>query len=462
MISSIKAKVLLFYISIFFIILLISGIALYFTLNKIIMKSIDDALLSKAQALATLIENDSEGGDFKFSDEIMWEYSSIKSISYFQIRKQDGTTIEKSPSLSHFNLPFNNSIDRTTFDTFYLNDKPVRVVNFYFQEKSLIIQCAQNIAKEINLLKNYKIALLILIPSIIMVSAIGGFLIVKKSTAPIINFSNTVNRISEENLSERIDITDLPDELRTLAISFNRTFERLEKAFNIQKQFIADAAHQLRTPLTVIRTQCDVMLRKRRQPDEYENALITIKNVADTMSSMVRKLLTLARLTRNEIEFKKEEVNLNEIIQNVVTMLSFLAEQNGLTMTVHSNRVFWVHGDKALLTELFVNLVENAIKYNKPYGKIDVLISSDSENSEFISVKVKDTGAGIPKEDIEKVFERFYRVNRTRATEDGSSGLGLSICKEIVKLHKGKIYIESELGKGTTVTVYLKRKQVKT
>jgi heavy metal sensor kinase len=286
-----------------------------------------------------------------------------------------------------------------------------------------------------------------------LISASGGFIISRKALAPVKDISETIDKISESNLSERINVEDIPEELRILASSFNRTFDRLEITFNRQKQFTADASHELRTPLSVIMSQSEIALRKERSSEEYKNILIAITEAARMMSATVQKLLVLTRLGIDPVELKFETINVSEIISESVRLLSPLAEQRGISIDTSQVAELLVRGDKTALLEIFTNLLDNSIKYNVIYGKI--YISARKETG-FIVCEIRDTGIGIPEGDLDKVFDRFYRVDKSRSKEIGGSGLGLSICQEIVKLHGGRIDIASKLGSGTTVSVFLK------
>lgn len=286
-----------------------------------------------------------------------------------------------------------------------------------------------------------------------IISASGGFLIAKKALNPIKDISKTIDRISESNLSERITIENIPEELRVLASSFNRTFNSLERSFNRQRQFAADASHELRTPLSVVLSQSEIILRKDRTTGEYENALAAIKESAMMMSQIIQKLLTLARLSTDKVELKMEDIDLNEIIRESVKILSPLAEQKGISINISADGQSVIFGDKAALLDLFVNIIDNAIKYNVPEGKVDISVGKETG---FIVTEIRDTGIGIPESDLDKVFDRFYRVDKSRSKEIGGSGLGLSISHEIVKLYGGRIDIESRIGSGTIVSVYLK------
>jgi heavy metal sensor kinase len=469
MLSSIKARVLVFYVAVLFMILPALGIFLYLSLGKIIYESIDSSLLSRAKALATLVSNENGETQFNFSDEIMWEYNSPKAKNFFQIRYSDGTTIEKSRSLKKLELPLASSQNPINYQTIHIDGVPARLVNFRFinygedenekkvsaaerKASAFIVQCAQNIDEQVELMNNYGLILSLSILSIMIVSATGGFFIAKRALSPIRQISDIIKGISESNLAERIPPQNVPKELRGLAVSFNQTFDRLEKSFRRQKQFVSDASHELRTPLSVILSQSEITLRKERSAEEYKNALTAIGEATGMMSEIVGKLLTLARLGSDKIELKMEPTDLTEVVREAMKVVTPLATRKGIIINFAANEKALVHGDRVALLDLFVNVLDNGIKYNVQDGKIDITMAKQND---FIITEIKDTGIGISKEDLDKVFDRFYRADKSRSKE-GGFGLGLSICEEIVNLHGGRMEIESEIGRGATVSIYLK------
>jgi heavy metal sensor kinase len=271
--------------------------------------------------------------------------------------------------------------------------------------------------------------------------------------------SQAIDKISETNLSERITSNSIPEELKVLASSFNRTFDRLERSFKRQRQFVSDASHELRTPLSVILSQSEIILRRERSAEEYKSGLTAVLEASKLMSNIIQKVLTLARLGTDKVELKMENRDLCAIINEAVGLLRPLATQKGITINVSGDEQHVISGDRVALLELFTNIVDNAIKYNLPQGKIDISIKKEQG---FVVTEVKDTGIGIAEKDLDKVFDRFYRVDQSRSKEIGGVGLGLSICDEIVKLHGGRIELRSKLDEGTIVTVYLKRDEDRT
>jgi heavy metal sensor kinase len=458
MVSSIKAKVVLFYMVVLFVILSGLGIFLYFSLSRIVYDSIDASLLSKAKTLATLVKDNGNETEFNFSDEVLWEYSSPKSMSFFQIRRVDGTILEKSESVGKQELPFS---DKTTFQTIHFKGKIVRMMNFHVPAEEghakkghgLIIQCAEGIGNQIGLLKTYKVILSLSVIGILIISSAGGFLIARKALTPVKEISRAIDKISETNLSERITPENIPEELKVLASSFNRTFDRLERSFNRQRQFVSDASHELRTPLSVIISQSEIILRRERSAEEYKNGLTAILEASKLMSGIIHQLLTLARLGTDRIELKMESLDLGAIMNEAVGLLKPLAALKGIAISIPAEGPHVISGDRASLLELFSNIIDNAIKYNIPQGKIDISIKKEPG---FIVTEVQDTGIGIPERDLDKVFDRFYRVDKARSKDISGIGLGLSICEEIVKLHGGRIEIKSKVGMGTIVRIYFK------
>ena len=465
MFTSIKAKIIIYYLMILFVILSVLGSLLYFSLNKIVYDAVDADLLSKAQALTVLISNDKEDrAEFMFSGEFTWEYGSPKAKSFYQIRRRDGFTLEKSVSLKNSELPYAGKADRTAFRTIHVNGLPLRLVVFPAPaeretaangtQQGFVIQCAEDIRSQMDILQRYELVLSIAILAVMVVSTLGGVVISRKALAPVKDISGTIDSISESNLSERVNVEHVPKELRILASSFNHTVDRLEDAFRRQNQFAADASHELRTPLSVILSQSEIALRKERAPEEYRSALSAVMETAQKMSTTVRKLLALNRLQADKGALNRETLDLGAIIDESARLLRPLAEHKRVRLQMlRTAGQLPVQGDRAALLELFTNLLDNAIKYNIPEGKVQISVRKDKE---FIQCEIKDTGIGIPDGDQEKVFDRFYRVDQSRSREREGSGLGLSICKEIIKLHGGRIELKSRKGEGTSVSVYLK------
>jgi heavy metal sensor kinase len=464
MFTSIKAKIIVFYLMILFATVSVLGGLLYFSLNRIVYDAVDADLLSKAHELSALTSMDAEDrAELKASEGMAWEYGSPKATSFYQIRRLDGSILERSASLQGFELPYDGKAEGTTFRTVRVNGLPLRLVILSVpgretgeqeQQQGYIIQCAEKIQAQRDLLQRYRLVLFFSIFAVMVISALGGVVISRKALAPVKNISRTIDAISESNLSERIDVERVPEELRILASSFNRTVDRLGDAFRRQNQFAADASHELRTPLSVILSQSEIALRKERTAEEYRTALSAVLETAQNMSATVRKLLALNRLQADKSALHWETLDLGALIDESVRLLGPLAERREVRVqAVRPEGQLRAWGDRVALLELLSNLLDNAIKYNVPGGKVQI---SATKKEEFILCEIRDTGIGIPEGDQDKVFDRFYRLDQSRSKEIEGSGLGLSICKEIVRLHGGRIAIQSRKGEGTTVSVFLR------
>lgn len=206
--------------------------------------------------------------------------------------------------------------------------------------------------------------------------------------------------------------------------------------------------------MSVILSHSEITLRKERRVEEYKNALIAIQDAAKIMLNMTERLLMLARLSSDRAELKFEEINLYSILNDVVKLLNPLAEQKDVKISILGDEQLTTFGDRASLLELFTNIIDNVIKYNIQKGKVDIYIKKDQD---YALIEIKDTGVGIPEKDLDRVFDRFYRIDKARSKEVKGVGLGLSICKEIVRLHGGKIEMKSRAGEGTVVSIYLQR-----
>ncbi len=464
MFASIKAKIIVFYLMILFATVSVLGGLLYFSLSRIVYDTVDADLLTRAHELSALPGMDAEDRKELWTSEgLAWEYGTPKAKSFYQIRRRDGSTLERSLSLKGSDLPYDGTAAGTAFRTVSVNGEPLRMVVLSVpgqetadreQPRDLVIQCAEKIEGQQDLLQRYGLVLLFSIFAVMVVSALGGVVISRKALAPVKDISDTIDAISESNLSERIDVERAPEELRVLASSFNRTVDRLEEAFRRQNQFSADASHELRTPLSVIQSQSEIALRKERTADEYRAALSAVLETARNMSATVRKLLALNRLQTDKGALHRKALDLGPLIDESVRLLGPLAERSGVRLrAVLPAGELRVRGDRTALLELFGNLLDNAIKYNSPGGMVQI---SAKKEEGLLLCEIRDTGIGIPEGDQDKVFDRFYRVSPSRSKEIEGSGLGLSICREIIRLHGGDIRIRSRKGEGTVVSVYLK------
>ena len=291
----------------------------------------------------------------------------------------------------------------------------------------------------------------IAVPLTLVVAAGGSVFLARRALKPVDQISQTARYIGERDLSQRIEV-NTQDELGRLASTLNQMIERLQKAFKRQQQFTGDASHELRTPLAVIQAESSLALQKERSASDYQKSLETITQEAHYMSSIIDRLLTLARADDGKDQLAFQEVNLGKLIQDLGTDAEILCQEKGLGFQLGETRDLVVKGDEAMLRQLFFNLLDNAIKYTPSGGTVSV---SSLTEGQMAVVAITDTGIGIALEDIPLIFERFYRVDKARSRVGGGTGLGLAICRHIAEAHGGKIEVESQVGKGSTFTVSL-------
>jgi signal transduction histidine kinase len=431
----------IYYCAISFVIFGILGVFLYFSLEDTVLRSIDNGLNAKAKAIATLISED-EGVNFKFSDEILKEYSQ-HSKQYFQII-QGSKIIEKSQSLGENTLPIINKTQTVNF-----KDEPVRIVPFSFliNNKQFTIECAQDIDNQIDLLQTYLGILSIAIVIAIFLSALGGLFIVNTMLKPIKKISQTISKLSESNLLKSHIDENVASELKPLAVAFNRTFERLDNVFVRQKQFVGDVSHELKTPLSVILMETEMALRKQRSLQEYIDTINQIKDSAVHMKGIIETLLKLISIENTKL-IEKKTCNIKEMMHKSIVLLKQQLEKKRIVFSITGD-TFFIEADETLITEVFLNLLDNAIKYNKENGTIDIEINPDKK-----TVEITDSGIGIPEKDLDKIFDKFYRSDPSRSKTIEGLGLGLSLVKEILDLHKAKIKIKSTPNIGTKVIIF--------
>ena len=278
------------------------------------------------------------------------------------------------------------------------------------------------------------IVLLIAVPTTIVVAGGGGLLIARRALRPIRDMTDLANEISADELDRRIDYAGPPDELGQLAQTLDSMLDRLEASFEQQRRFTADAAHELRTPLTAIRGQIDVALRRERSPGEYRDVLQRVGGQSERLTQLVESLLLLARAA-GQLALETGAVELSAIVADSVAAHQGEAAERGVALTKNTGRET-VAADPALLRLLIDNLLRNALAVTPSGGSVMVRTGSEPDT---VLITVTDTGPGIPEADLERIFDRFYRVQAARSRQDGGAGLGLAICRTIAEAHGGSI-----------------------
>ena len=274
--------------------------------------------------------------------------------------------------------------------------------------------------------------------------------IAREALTPVTSLSETAEQISERTLGTRLALPAPYIEFQRLADSFNRMLDRLERVFDAQRLFIADAAHELRTPQTVIRGTLEVALQKARTAEEYREAIVTALNAIERLITLNQSLLVLAQYASDRPPITLVPLSLTPVVQEVLQEVTILADDQHISLTSTLHSIPLIMGDAGQLRRVLINLLDNALRHTPSGGNVTVRLE---RRGDTVAIDVQDTGPGIPPEHIAHVFERFYRADQSRARDSGGAGLGLAIAYEIVTAHHGHIHVKSEMGEGSTFTI---------
>jgi len=296
--------------------------------------------------------------------------------------------------------------------------------------------------------------LFIAVPLGALLAGAAGWFLARKSLAPVLAMSQQAHRIGVENLEERLHVANPRDELGRLAATFNELLSRLSSAFQIQRRFMADASHELRTPISVVRTTASVVLSKsHREEAEYRGALTIVEAQARRLTRLVEDMLRLARADAGHVVLQERPFYLDEMLLESIQAAIVLASQKEIEISIAELPEGPFRGDEDLLRQMVMNLLDNAVKYTPQRGKIRV--SLGSENGHY-AIRVADTGLGIPENAQTHIFDRFYRVEGGRP-ETAGAGLGLAIARWIAEVHHGSLELESSSPKGSVFCALLPR-----
>ena len=291
----------------------------------------------------------------------------------------------------------------------------------------------------------------VILPFFLILSAIGGYIITKNAFTPIEKIRRIAEKINEGNdLSQRINLGKGDDELHTLANTFDIMFDRLQTSFENEIQFTSDVSHELRTPITVILTQAEYGKDSISSVEDAQKSFGIIEKEGQKMSKLVSQLLTLARMERGRQKLNIENINLSELLEMIIETQTLSAKTKNIKFVTKIMPEIYANIDEMMIMRVFTNLISNAISYGKQNGTVTVELFLKEDK---IISKISDDGIGISEDKLDKIWLRFYQVDPSKNGDN--SGLGLSMVKKIIELHKGEIFVESELGKGTTFTIIL-------
>jgi len=503
MFSSVRARLTLWYTGVLALVLISFALAGYFFLSFTLNRRTDDALAEMANAFASTLaddEADTHGGEPNAASAGRGEdgpnspdEAVIEAVSQNQFRDYQFIVYadaRREVAASPASVPQRNGkgragtrapvaskiagvldvVTRTPatpntalyFSTLSDGDNQYRVVGrgIRARGRAYTLVVLRSLHDQEDLLEGASYALFIAIPIALLLASIGGYFLARKSLAPVVSMSATAARISAANLHERLPVANERDELGGLARVINALLARLDASFEQQRRFMADASHELRTPIAIMRSEAEVALsQQERSNRELRESIVIFKDETKRLTGIVEDLFMLARADAGQYKLTRRECYLEEIAGEVTRAVRTLVAEKGLTLQLDATEEMPFHGDENLLRRLLLNLVDNALKYTPTGGAVTV--SCKPEGKRYV-ITVSDTGAGIPAEAQPHIFDRFYRADSARSrTEDDDSalssgaGLGLSIARWIAEAHDGTLELQHSSNAGSVFQLIL-------
>jgi heavy metal sensor kinase len=486
---SIRAKLTLWYALILGVTLIGSGIAAYVVTRETMIENLDRSLRNEAMWVNEFIEPkakkirlkraalkelqaikraalaDTDRVAIAISDsekaitDDMWNKIYQHTLlspqrHYIQILDRNGDVLYRSQSLHDYQLGY-PEIPYQWINTVTAGGPDNNLVRLALMQTDYVkIFVAYPLAPVYDVLDNVFYNILFIAPIALLISIIGGWFLGRKSLRPVDTLTKAAREITAQNLNQRLPALEVDDELGRLTLQFNDMIERLQKSFLQVQQFSADASHELRTPLTIMRGEIEVALRNQKMSKQSRELLSSIYDELLRLSSIVENLMLLIKSDTGSLVFSMKPIHLDELLRELYEDTRTLAKSKKIEVTLEYSETAVINGDLTRLKQVFINLVDNAIKYTPTHGSVTLSLINDGGNA---CITIKDTGIGIPAHEREKIFARFYRVQQSHPSlEDaGGSGLGLSIAKWIIEAHHGSIDVQSREGQGSTFTVKL-------
>ncbi|MDD5422745.1 MAG: HAMP domain-containing sensor histidine kinase [Candidatus Omnitrophota bacterium] len=484
---SVRFKLILWYMVLLTVTLLAYSAVLYESFEKILIGHLDDLISARAEGLTNSISaywqivrngnledgksaNQFRGSDknsfLKFAEGWMEEKRKDPELMsvFVQIMSPSGKSLATSkamPSIGPLDEEdmadvLNGEDDFYTASGQLADGKKVKF-RIYFkpvlEDNKLvyIVRVAAPISLISLALKNLILALFILLPLTVILAGAPGVFLARLTLRPVDKMIGTLRQITAENLKLKIHMPDTRDEIKRLADTFNDMIERLDRSFSSQQRFIQDISQDLKVPMNMLKREVESVLARRCSDEEYRSFLTRATKEINGFRKTIDDLMVLSDPGNERTVLEIRKADLGRIVEKVLDDAKTAARQKGISVSFVRPEGLTLDCDEKQLKRLFANLLDNAVRYTYRGGRVDV---SASKSDNFAVVAVTDTGIGIPEDEVDYIFDRFYQVSRIRASSSGF-GLGLSESKEIAEAHKGKIAVESEQGKGSTFTVSL-------
>lgn len=453
---SITFKITTVYTMIFTQLLILLSLIIFVSFIFYTGKNIEDSLLKDNKIISTAIKSSIE-----IPENNLIQISDLDNvyITIFDEQHKILYATSKNAQSRILNTKQNKNGNYTLNDNYTLVNESSNKNNFYlvlnnsqyWNSNNIYIQVTRDLSFEILSAKALATLLLIIDFIFILITITSGSKASKKMLKPVETMTNTVKKININALDTRLDISGSQDELKELAETFNDMLDRIQHSYEIQNQFVSDASHELRTPISVIQGYANLLDRwgKNDKP-VLDESIAAIKSEAEDMKALVEKLLFLARSDKNTQKVEKVTFDVSDLITEIIKETKLIDCTHEIVNA--KNESINLYADPKLLKEALRIFIDNSLKYTPEHGKItlDCFVLNNK-----VVITIIDTGIGISKEDLPNIFNRFYRVDESRTKETGGTGLGLSIAKWIILKHKGTIQVDSTLNIGTKITLFL-------
>ena len=445
-----------FRLTVWYFVILAGGLLAFSIAARIAMRAslcgvIDNGLRNRAQSLTVFLEEVSALPGNGMEEELQEHALPGQGGNLFQVRGPNGRWLFRSRMLEagQIQIPPPSGLPDGTFSDAVVEGHQLRL----FARRTVVgttpyaIQVGAITDDAASALAGFRLLLLIAAPCFVVAACAGAYWISRRALAPVDQITNAAQRISIENLQQRLAVPQSHDELQRLSETLNQMFSRLEDSVRRLAQFTADASHELRAPVSVIRTTAEIAVRRERSAAEYRQALQEILAEAEQTSSVVEDLMLLARDDSGKAALNREPADLAAIMRGASDAGERLARTRGIEFSTHlSAGPLPINADSESLRRALLILMDNAVKYTAPGGWVKV--EAGRENGDGL-VSVSDNGIGIAREDLPHIFNRFWRADRARSRDSGGAGLGLAIARAIAVRHGGTIDVDSEPGKGS-------------
>ncbi len=427
----------------------------YLIVQKTVYQNIDNDLSFEANKHTKEIYFSEKGIKFINKDE--WEESEHREVQvnpvFIQLTNNVGELMDKSPNLKSNELPYKKQSKFGDYFNTKLNNRLVRQVQIPVKENGEIkgyIVAAMSLDGALMVLENLSKTLLFLFPLVLIGLYLISSYLAGRSIAPVVSITETANRITKNNLNERIVLPHNEDELFDLSSAINALLERLEQAIERERQFTSDASHELRTPISVIRGTLEILNRQERSVKEYREKISYCLAELDRMTDMTEQLLVLARFDSEVKQNRTSTSFIEDLIEEIIIQRTPSILEKNIELSIKSEGTTKLPLNTFNTHLILDNLISNAIKYSHKNGEIEILIKG---NSNRLKCYIKDNGVGIKQQDLQKIYTPFFRSDALNHKKIKGVGLGLSIVQKAIVISNGELKISSEYGKGTIVEV---------